>query len=224
MPSDCSFRKLHRALQIAFNWATTHSYEFHVHDPSFDPNAEEAQNSMAEIQRMIMGRALPNSNAPREYLLRVNDDQEWSRTNRQPVDCMHQSMWAHPKTPLKGASKTRLYEVLEKPEYKGKKMTYLYDYGDCWEHDIEVLGTAPVAGKIRCIDGEGHYVAEDAGCFKGWNKVLEAYRTASPDKEQKQNRLWFEKQASNRDPAGLSGDKAKRWDKDAINMKLSVLA
>ena len=237
VPADTSFRKLHRALQIAFSWATTHSYEFHVHDPAYDPEASDT-NEENELVNMIkkhsaMAKAQfeeggwqGDPNEQRKYLVRVTDDREWSKDNfmMRPVDQMHEGNWAHPRTPKKGASQIRLFDVLDKPLYKGQQLTYLYDYGDRWEHEIKVIGSSAATTKIKCTDGEGHYVAEDAGASHGWNELLEAYKTASPTKEQKEKRSWFEKQASNRDPAGLSGDRARRWDKDGINMKLSVLA
>ena len=204
-----------------------------MHDPSYDPSAgEDAQDLMNIIkQRAAMDKAQfepggwkGDPSAPREHLIRITDDRKWSRDTRQPVDCVHEPTWRHPRCPTKGASQTKLFELLDKPAFKGKKLTYLYDYGDCWRHDVEIVGSAPASAKIRCTDGEGHYIAEDAGCHPGWKKILNAYKTASPDKEQKERRSWFERQASNRDPAGLSGDGARRWDKDGINMKLSVLA
>ncbi|KAI5359292.1 hypothetical protein Slin14017_G101940 [Septoria linicola] len=165
-----------------------------------------------------------DANEPRKYLARFVDDREWSRENPQPVDCVHQRSWVHPRTPQKGASQTRLFEVLDKPAYKGQKLTYLYDYGDCWRHDISVVGTAAATRKIKRINGGGHYVAEDAGCFPGWLEIVEAYETSNPSQEQRERRRWFEQQTINRDPAGLEGDGLGRWDQVGINMKLSVLA
>lgn len=68
--------------------------------------------------------------------------------------------WAHSRTPKKGSSKTRLYEILDNAQYKGQKLTYLYDYGDCWQHKIEVVGRAAATEKVRCTDGDGHHIAE----------------------------------------------------------------
>lgn len=68
-----------------------------------------------------------------------------------------------------------------------------------------------------CLDGEGHAVAEDAGSVRGWLKLREAYRTNTPNTEQKKKRVWFERLASNRDPRGLGKGGDRVWDKDAIN-------
>ena len=68
-----------------------------------------------------------------------------------------------------------LADVLEHPEYKCKtELSYEYDHGDSWEHDIIVLGRADsnlrnalggVPHKAFCIAGEGHPCAEDAGSY-----------------------------------------------------------
>ena len=68
-----------------------------------------------------------------------------------------------------------LADILEHPEYKGKiDLTYEYDHGDSWGHDITVLGRAGPAlrsamggipQKVYCIAGEGHPCAEDAGSY-----------------------------------------------------------
>jgi hypothetical protein len=35
-PADCTFEDLHSALQDAFGWASTYSYDFAVLDPSYN--------------------------------------------------------------------------------------------------------------------------------------------------------------------------------------------
>lgn len=68
-----------------------------------------------------------------------------------------------------------LANILEHPEYKSKTdLTYEYDHGDSWEHDITVLGRADstlrhamggIEQKVYCIAGEGHPCAEDVGSY-----------------------------------------------------------
>ena len=82
-------------------------------------------------------------------------------------------------------------------------MTCCYDLGDCWDHDITIVGTAPASNSITCLDGEGHGITEDAGSIPGWLEALVAYRVERPNNEQRQNISWFEVQATNADPEGL---------------------
>ena len=73
-----------------------------------------------------------------------------------------------------------LADVYEKPEWEGKvKITYEYDMGDNWEHDICLLGRQEsgswqqmhITSDMRalCLTGNGHPVAEDSGgCGGQW--------------------------------------------------------
>lgn len=68
-----------------------------------------------------------------------------------------------------------LADVLEHPEYKDKTyLSYEYDHGDSWEHEITVLGKAAptlrndlggITQKAFCLAGEGHPCAEDVGSY-----------------------------------------------------------
>ncbi|SNR54068.1 pRiA4b ORF-3-like protein [Blastococcus mobilis] len=52
------------------------------------------------------------------------------------------------------------------------RFTYLYDFGDGWTHDVQVLGSGgDVAG---CVDGEGACPPEDCGGPPGYAELLTA--------------------------------------------------
>jgi hypothetical protein len=54
----------------------------------------------------------------------------------------------------------------------GDRFTYLYDFGDSWEHDVEVLGPGgPVPG---VVDGRGACPPEDVGGTGGYEHFLDA--------------------------------------------------
>ncbi|KAK7741904.1 hypothetical protein SLS62_010881 [Diatrype stigma] len=103
-----------------------------------------------------------------------------------------------------------------------KQILYTYDFGDNWEHHLTITGRAEAKREFTCLDGSGHYVAEDAGGTKGWEELKAAYRAARPDEHQRERREWFEKTASNRDPAGLGGNRAAEWDREQVNRDLST--
>lgn len=140
------------------------------------------------------------------------------------IDFMHNGHRQHPRTPEKKSSKVKLLNVLEKPAYKYKPFEYEYDFGDCWEHAITLEGRKEGTDFFMCVDGEGHYVAEDAASWRGWNKLKSAYRAQRPDKEQMENMRWFERVASNRDPQGLKNGRERVWAKGMINRRLADLA
>lgn len=225
---------LHMALQVAFGWATTHSFDFAVVDPEY----REPDDIMAFINRRkaigVAGDRLPASVA-REYLFRVVDPVE--QTMFSGIDRMHEGMRRHPNTPEKKADKYKLFQLFDDARFRGmctwqrlpchhpdlepdRQIVYTYDFGDNWEHQLTILGRADATADFVCLDGSGHYVAEDSRGVKGWEDLKAAYRTQSPTKEQRERRQWFEREASNPDPRGLAGDRVNAWDRAEINRRL----
>lgn len=132
------------------------------------------------------------------------------------IDSMHNQSRVHSQTPEVDSKKIKLGKVLQNKEYEGAGIEYEYDFGDCWQHTVEVMGRAEASKKFSCLGGEGHGVAEDVGSDSGWLKLREAYRTMNPTTEQKERRTWFESGASNSDPRGLGN--GREWDWDMIDV------
>ena len=70
---------------------------------------------------------------------------------------------------------TTLDEILTKPK---DKLTYVYDFGDYWEHDIVVEKVIPLAAghptpAVRCLTGKRAAPPEDIGGFPGYEQLLE---------------------------------------------------
>ena len=68
-----------------------------------------------------------------------------------------------------------LHEILTKPK---DKLTYVYDFGDYWEHDIMVEKVIPLAAghptpAVRCLAGKRATPPEDIGGFPGSERLLE---------------------------------------------------
>ena len=75
----------------------------------------------------------------------------------------------------------RLYQLLHEP---GDRLTYLYDFGDSWEHELVLedmrAEETPVAPS--CLDGERAAPPEDSGGIPGYRRLMEALRDPShPD-------------------------------------------
>lgn len=218
-PAVATFEQLHRALQIAFGWATTHTYDFRVKDSDYKPEEHE-EDEATMIQRLTAAfhRGRQSHNAPRENLLRIIAKPEGGFG---AIDDMHSGMRSHPQTPEKRSDKLKLYEILEDARYRGSDLEYEYDFGDRWTHAITVIGRTDHSTTFSCIAGEGHPCAEDAGGFSGWKELVEAYRTARPDEEQREKKEWFETRCSNQDRRGLAGERIKQWDKGLVNRMLA---
>jgi hypothetical protein len=218
-PAVATFEQLHRALQIAFGWATTHTYDFKVKNPDYKPEEHE-EDEVTMIQRLTAAfrRGRQSHNAPRENLLRIIAKPQGGFG---AIDEMHSGMRSHPQTPEKRSDKLKLYEILEDTRYRGSDLEYEYDFGDCWTHAITVTGRTNHSTTFSCIAGEGHPCAEDAGGFLGWKELVEAYRTARPNEEQREKKQWFETRCSNQDRQGLAGERIKQWDKRLVNRILT---
>lgn len=121
-PANATFYSLHCALQIAFGWAHAHTYDFKVKDPQYrEPEGEEG--FIAEVQSLMNFGPISqdnqgNGSLPRKYLLRVYDKR--SMDFRHGVDGpMGETRRRHPQTPLNEASKRRLFQIFDKPEFQG---------------------------------------------------------------------------------------------------------
>ena len=57
----------------------------------------------------------------------------------------------------------------------GDRFTYLYDFGDCWEHEVVVEATTTEdagAGSAHCLDGRRAGPPEDCGGPSGYADLL----------------------------------------------------
>ncbi|KAF5871365.1 putative u1biquitin-specific peptidase protein [Botrytis fragariae] len=123
----------------------------------------------------------------------------------------------------KCSSNTVLYQILDGELTRGKTMLYRYDFGDDWEHIMVCGGRADPSVNFELLGGEGHGCAEDVGGPSGWIKLLEAYDSNNPTKDQRQTIDWFEEEAHNKDSYGLRGAAKYTWDKEKLNIALKEL-
>ena len=57
-----------------------------------------------------------------------------------------------------------------------QKFGYLYDFGDSWEHELEVEKILPISEGVKypkCMAGERACPPEDCGAFPGYEQLLE---------------------------------------------------
>lgn len=104
-----------------------------------------------------------------------------------------------------------LNEVLRKAK---DKLTYEYDYGDSWEHEIvleKLLPNTEGSLLIRCTDGKRAAPIDDCGGIYRFERLVEAY-TDPKDTIYKEAHYWLGK---NFDP--------DRVDLDAINKRLTKI-
>jgi Plasmid pRiA4b ORF-3-like protein len=159
VPADISLAKLHRVIQIAFDWDDSHMHVFETPYGSF-------------------GTA----------------DRELGHRAEAPVT---------------------LEQVA--PTVKSK-VTYTYDFGDDWEHDIvveKVLDRLQATVYPRCTDGRKAAPPDDCGGLWGYADLVEVLTDPShPDHEERLDWLGLE-DASEFDP--------NHFDAEPINQALSRL-
>jgi hypothetical protein len=121
-PANATFYQLHQALQVAFGWASTHTFGFAVVDPEYDVN----EDGPANIEQFIQERMLVQTNGGRtesmmrEYILRVVDSPAWPAGGFGPVDRVHEAIRKHPRTEEKKAETYRLWQMFDNLEYQSR--------------------------------------------------------------------------------------------------------
>ena len=84
------------------------------------------------------------------------------------------------------------------------RFVYLYDFGDGWTHDVEVLG--PGGDGVGCLDGQGACPPEDCGGVGGYAELLAAL--ADPrHPEQEAMREWV-------------GDRLRPFDQESVDRRV----
>lgn len=92
--------------------------------------------------------------------------------------------------PESHARDERTVTLAEVAKRKGSKLSYTYDFGDDWRHEIRVEETnrkADSPAYAECVDGERACPPEDCGGLWGYAGILEAL--ADPDNEEHAERL-----------------------------------
>lgn len=103
------------------------------------------------------------------------------------------------------------------------RFVYAYDFGDGWEHDIEVIGSG---GEVPgCVDGEGACPPEDCGGPHGYDTMLAALADARHGEHESMlewvgDRLRpFDREATGRQVRAMVGEVP-----DSVRLVLDLLA
>jgi hypothetical protein len=122
---------------------------------------------------------------------------------------------ADPELEFEDERKVRLADLVAR---KGTRIGYLYDFGDSWDHQIEVEETLVAEADVRypvCLAGEGACPPEDCGGAGGYQRVREALADPA-DPEHDEVREWL----------GLDGSSdvtPGQFDLDQVNRALLAI-
>lgn len=116
---------------------------------------------------------------------------------------------------VEGTEDERKMRLCELAPAVKSKFIYEYDFGDGWEHDIEVVKIGPPAEGVKypvCIEGKLACPPEDCGGIWGYYEMLEALK----DPKHEQHKEFTEWIGGKFDP--------ERFDLKKINTALAKLS
>ena len=216
VPPNLTFEKLHQVLQIAFGWANNHMHTFTVEISSPGPRSLPKrvlilQNTTYDDDDFDLGIE-PKPQSEAAWTLRdVYEREEW----------IHKAFRAQP-----GEEPEKLNVKDPKKDFQ-LGITYEYDMGDSWEHQIILMGRADARlhrtlgvegdAPVICLSGEGHPCAEDCGSAPGWEDLKAAFKKQKAGKERKD---WYKTVCWNGDPKGLD---PYEWDILGVNDELQKI-
>ncbi|KAF9630236.1 hypothetical protein BFW01_g417 [Lasiodiplodia theobromae] len=208
-------------LHVAFGWAEVHLYHFIVSE-------SRAAGEPYQFFR------------PNKELLSIQDsDDDWDEQDDMIVQMALVTGRPAPRVVPKAlASECTLASVFANPQFADGKaeVTYEYDFGNGWIHEIVCLGKADADGEFArrqigkgvvdgqwtwCIGGEGHPCAEDCGGSGGWKELKQAFADGAHGGERVDElRTWYRTHCLNGEREGLNPWK---WDIFEVNQRLASL-
>ena len=88
-----------------------------------------------------------------------------------------------PEFPEDGLEEEDRYYLVDLIKRKGQKFTYIYDFGDNWEHELVLEDSRyfdpELQAEIECLEGERACPPEDVGSVPGYYDFCEAVRDPS---------------------------------------------
>lgn len=168
IPADVTFKWLHDTIQFSMDWWDRHLYEFEFPQEKLRiTNDGETYEEFNFYQKKYKDKALTNRNDPHGMIAHILET-----TIRQPQTI-------------------KIDRYLE----KYKIITYVYDFGDDWQHKIELEKIIDdyEFGYPTILEGEGACPPEDVGGIPGYEEFLRAWNDQE-DAEHEEMRKWGENQ------------------------------
>lgn len=165
---NISFEELHEVIQRIMGWENYHLWEFNINDNIITPPDEDRGFNAAEAS---FGKLFKSPE-----FLKMLEKQDLSKGS-------------------KSLDATKINEILQKSKKENKheqididesisklinkekqKFSYLYDFGDSWEHEVIVEKIIEYDEKQKvpfCLDGERACPPEDCGAVSGYENLIE---------------------------------------------------
>lgn len=168
IPADVTFKRLHDTIQFSMDWWDRHLYEFEFPQEKLRiTNDGETYEEFKFYQKKYKDKALTKRNDPHGMISHILET-----TIRQPQTI-------------------KIDRYLE----KYKTITYVYDFGDDWQHKIELEKIIDdyEFGYPTILEGEGACPPEDVGGIPGYEEFLRVWNDQE-DAEHEEMRQWGENQ------------------------------
>ncbi|MBP2072845.1 plasmid pRiA4b ORF-3 family protein [Thermoanaerobacterium butyriciformans] len=180
VPINTTFTQLHKVLQAAFGWQDYHLHEFFIYG-----------NERQDVS--FINHPSYSKDGYKAIVNLVSDEEAFDYPNESGIEMIFE----------KGI---KLSEYI--PQYK--RLMYVYDFGDNWQHYIEVQKIIDNYDKnyAVCIDGEGNAPPEDVGGEYGYDEFLEIISDKN-NPEYENMMAWGENQGY------------KEFDIEEVNKKIS---
>jgi len=170
VPSDLTLGELHEIVQIAMGWCDCHLHQFMLNDKTLKKSREEIARMARHAEPDDIFEACRGIRMYVPKLTPFGEETEMEGIDEDSVD---------------------LAEVFQNVK---SKLIYQYDFGDGWEHTIEVQKvTEPKTGETYplCVSGKRACPPEDCGGPWGYAELIEAI--ADPEHERHEElREWLD--------------------------------
>ena len=160
VPSDITLGQLHEVIQIAMGWTNSHLHQFVLRDKSLKPSRDEIRK---------VGEA------------DIWDDAFMARMRGERVFTMLTTPFGDPIEDMEGEDEDAVTLAEVCPKVKSK-LTYEYDFGDGWEHTIEVQKIEEPKPGVEypvCLAGKLACPPEDCGGIYGYYHMLDVVADAA---------------------------------------------
>lgn len=164
VPVNITFDMLHKILQKTFGWMDYHLHEFFIYENTKSNNIYSSPD--------YINHPAYNKEGYKPVVNLVADEEAFDYED---------------EIPMKLEAGIKLGEYL----LQYKRMKYIYDFGDEWQHYIEVVKVIDDYDKNYpvCIDGKGNTPPEDVGGAPGYEDFLKIISDKS-DPEYKEAIEW----------------------------------
>jgi len=162
VPSDITLGELHEVIQIAMGWTDSHLHQFVLQDKGLKPSPQEIARRIRQDD--FDGAFMDRMGGRRVFVTTVTP-------------------WGEPGE-MEGEDEDAVTLVEVCPKAKSK-LIYEYDFGDGWEHTIEVQKILEPESGVEypvCLGGKKACPPEDCGGIWGYYELLDAIADPKHDR------------------------------------------